>query len=417
MSGRCEVKRAALAAAVLVVLSVPSAAMATTWVVGRDGATVQATLDRAQDGDVVEVPAGVWAGPARLERRVELRGTGGVLDGGGQGTVLKIAGAGAVVRGLTIRGSGGDLGAPDCCAYMEPTATGAVFRDNTLTDCAFGLWVHEVDGAQIVGNRVRGRAEVRDSDRGNGIHLFDASHLVVSDNEVIGARDGIYVSATEDSLIENNRLEGLRYGVHYMFSYRNTLRGNVSKGNLTGFALMQSRNMVIEGNVAEGNTRDGILFRDAQTCQIRGNKLIGNGQGLFFFSSTENQIEDNEVVGNDIGAKIWAGSVRNHVVGNRFVGNRQQVFYVGATDLVLGEGEPGNTWSDYMGWDQDGDGVGDRPYRMDSFSSHLLYQYPSSVFLLQSPALELLAHLEEQLPLLRVPTIVDASPVLGKVQR
>ena len=70
-----------------------------------------------------------------------------------------------------------------------------------------------------------------------------------------------------------------------------------------------------------------------------------------------------------------------------------------------------------MGWDQDGDGVGDRPHRVDSFKAKLTYQYPAAVLLLHSPALEMLSHLSDALPLLRTPTVVDLSPVLSEVSQ
>jgi nitrous oxidase accessory protein len=176
---------------------------------------------------------------------------------------------------------------------------------------------------------------------------------------------------------------------------------------------MESRDLVVEDNRAADNVRQGLLFRDVQDSQIRRNRLERNGSGMFFFSSTDNVIEDNLVLDNDIGLKIWAGTRRNRVEGNVIRGNREQVFYVGAEDQIWGESGRGNHWGDYLGWDQDGDGIGDRPYRVDSFTAGLLYRYPSAALLMRSPALETLSHLADRLPMLRTPTIVDRSPLLG----
>ena len=233
---------------------------------------------------------------------------------------------------------------------------------------------------------------------------------MVKGNHVSGARDGIYVSAIDDSRIEENTTEDQRYGVHYMYSIRNTLARNRSLRNLSGFALMQSRELIVVDNVAADNERHGILFRDATDYLNRGNLLERNGQGLFFFSSTENSIRRNRVAGNDIGAKIWAGSLRNTISDNSFVANGQQIFYVGSSDLVLGEDSTGNFWSDYVGWDQDGDGKGDRPHRLDSFTSTLVYRFPAATLLLHSPGVEFLTHMQEKMPLLQAPTVVDVSP-------
>ena len=200
-----------------------------------------------------------------------------------------------------------------------------------------------------------------------------------------------------------------------MYSYANTIRGNVTNDDVVGVALMESRDLVVEGNRASDNARQGLLFRDVQDSVIRGNRLERNGNGLFFYSSTENVIEDNYVVGNEMGMKIWAGTRRNRVEGNVIRGNREQVFYVGAEDQIWGESGRGNRWGDYLGWDQDGDGIGDRPHRVDSFTAGLLYRHPGAALLLRSPALETLAHLADRLPMLRTPTIVDVAPLIREV--
>jgi len=392
-------------------LLVVSTARAETWVVGEQGRSLAATLAAAQDGDVVEVPAGTWPGHVRIEKQITLRGEG-VIDGGGTGRVVEIVSPGVVVEGLTIQGSGSNLSGPDACVYLEPSAIGSVLRNNLVRDCAFGIWVHTTPRVELLENHVIGRANVRVADRGNGIQLFDASHLVIRGNHIEDARDGLYVSATEDSLIENNVVEHMRYGVHYMYSYRNTLRGNRANHNGGGFALMESHDLLVEDNIADDNQNVGLLFRDAEGCQIRRNHLARNGQGMFFFSSVHNTIEANLLLHNDVGAKVWAGSVDNDVRDNRFVANRQQVFYVGTHDLIWGEHGHGNYFSDYVGWDQDEDGVGDRPYRVDSFTVNLMNRFPAAVLLMRSPVLELLSRLSDRMPLLRVPTVEDRAPLM-----
>jgi nitrous oxidase accessory protein len=378
---------------------------------------LQAVLDAAAPGDIVLLGEGVFAGPIRIEKPLILRGGGGVIDGGGEGTALLVSAPGVRVEGVMVRNSGEDVGRSDSCIYVEASATGAVLKGNVLTRCGFGIWIHEADGVQVVENRVESREELRTTDRGNGIHLFNSSHLVVRDNVVTNARDGIYVAATEDSLIEGNTTSRVRFGIHYMYSYRNTVKGNVADHNTVGIALMESRYLVVVQNRASDNRRNGLLFRDVLESEIRQNRLERNGIGMFFFSSTENVIEDNWILDNEVGLKIWAGSRRNRLVGNVIRGNREQVFYVGAEDQEWGVEGRGNYWSDYLGWDQNGDGVGDRPHRVDSFTAGLLYQYPSAALLLRSPALETLAHLADRLPMLRTPTIIDRSPLLKEDAR
>jgi NosR/NirI family nitrous oxide reductase transcriptional regulator len=403
---------ALLAVGLLAATGAPSTAEAARLVVGVDAPTVQGTLDRAHDGDVVVLPEGVWTGPARVERSITLRSEGGVLDGGGEGTALRVAAPGARISGLQVRNSGRDRAGPDACIYVEPSALSAVVERSTLSECLFGIWVHQGHGVRVEDNTIAGRADVPNaSERGNGIHLFDSQELVVRGNRVTGSRDGVYVSATHHSVIDGNTLEGLRYGIHYMFSFDNTVSRNRTCGNTSGIALMQSSRLKIIDNTACDNERHGILFRDVQYTEVSGNTVEGNGEGLFFFSSLDNEIVGNRIAHNVIGARVWAGTERNVVKGNSFVGNRQQVYFVARDDQDWGDADGGNYWSDYLGWDQDGDGLGDRPYRVDSLLSRLLYEHPAAVLLLHSPTLELLTRLQQSLPALRVPTIIDRHPL------
>lgn len=386
------------------------AASAATWVVGEDAPSVQAAIDAAAPGDTVALPEGRWPGPVELNKAITLTSTGGVLDGQGVGTVLRVSGAGAVIDGLRVENSGDDRQTEDACIRTLSSAVGAVLTRNRLRGCGFGIWVHEGRHIRVEGNHVVGREGGLSARKGNGIHLFDGEHLVVRDNLVEHSRDGIYVGVTEHSLIEGNRASHQRYGIHYMYSLHNTIRGNVATHNTGGIALMQSHDLHVEGNQAHDNEEKGILFRDVYECKILNNEVSRNGEGMFFFSSVRNEIRDNLLHHNDIGARVWAGTVDNVVVGNRFLANRQQLFYVSASDQTWGDGRRGNRWSDYLGWDQDGDGIGDRPYRADSLTASLLHRYPASVLLLSSPALELLGYLQARMPAFRVPTVIDPHP-------
>ncbi len=403
-------------ALVLVLGGGMSAADAAVLVIEQE-ASLQEAIDQAEEGDIIELSAGgTWKGPVVLDKAITLRGSGGVIDGGGEGIVLRVEAARAVVDGVVVENSGTDLttSSPDACIRLEPTAEEVVIANNELRSCSFGIWTHQTPKAKIVDNRIDGPRTGHRSERGNGIHLFNASELVVRGNHITGGRDGIYVSTTGDSLIKANRMEHTRYGIHYMFSYDNEVRENVTRHSIAGIALMQSRFLVVTDNVATHNREQGILFRDVQYSEIRGNRLERNGEGAFFYSSRDNVISENHFAHNDTGARIWAGSTTNEVSRNAFVGNRRQVLFLGAQDLEWGVEEAGNYWSDYLGWDQAGDGIGDRPYRVDSLSANLLYRYPASALLMRSPSLEFLTHLEQRLPMLQVPTIIDHKPLMHR---
>ncbi len=379
---------------------------------GRDD--LQNLLDNTEDGDVVELEGGTWRGQFLISHAIELHGLRkATIDAAHKGTALRIDAPDVQVSGLWIQNSGSDLRAADSCIYTTPAAKNTRIINNHLNTCTFGVWVDTSEALRIENNSVRGIPEARPTDRGNGIHLFNATKVSVSGNTVTNARDGIYVFDTDFSTFSNNRTSHMRYGVHYMYSFHNTLQGNISSYNIGGFALMESGNMVVTHNVANANANAGFLFRSATDCRIEANQSRGNDTGMFFYSSVGNNIINNTIGENQIGLKLWAGTLRNTITDNKLLHNAQQVLYVASRDLNLAVGTGhGNYWSDYLGWDQNNDGVGDRPHRVNSFMANLIYRFPSAALLLRSPALELLAHLEDSMPILRTPTVVDHAPLL-----
>ena len=145
---------------------------------------------------------------------------------------------------------------------------------------------------------------------------------------------------------------------------------------------------------------------------------IGTDFGLFyqryhdktpFVGYTARSNPNNLVVDNVVGVHLSAGSTRNVVEGNDFIGNREQVRYVGARDERWGV-ESGNHWANYLGWDRDGNGVGDVPYEANDMVDRLSWRYPSMKLLLASPAVQALRLVGQQFPILRVPSVVDPKP-------
>ena len=72
----------------------------------------------------------------------------------------------------------------------------------------------------------------------------------------------------------------------------------------------------------------------------------------------------------------------------------------------------GNLWSDYAGFDWDGDGVGETPYRLHTAASALLARRPVTRWFWMSPILALLDWWEARLVAPEVGTF-DPFPLIG----
>lgn len=374
------------------------------------GQSIAASIAGAAAGDTVQVERGHYRERLLIDKPLTLKGLNRpTLDGGHEGDVIRIKSPDVTIEGFIVRNSGANLTKQNAGIYLEPGSDRAVIRDNVINYTLFGLWIEKVKNVQVVGNNITGMRDLASAQRGNGIQLYNSQHAAIIDNHVSFTRDGIYVDVSDHALFRGNRLHHLRYGTHYMNSNYNVWEGNQSYLNRGGLALMEVRNQTVRNNQAWGNSDHGIMLRTIQDSVVENNIVAGNRRGFFVYDAEYNTLRGNLVIGNRVGMHVWAGSINNVVDGNDLIHNREQIRYVASRDEQWG-GKTGNYWSNYLGWDRDGDGVGDVPYEASDIVDRLTWKYPAVKLLLNSPAVQTLRMVARQFPLLRATSIVDQHP-------
>jgi nitrous oxidase accessory protein len=395
--------------ALLVLAALGCAAHAATWTV-RAGQAIQPVLDRAAAGDVVEIQQGKYPGNLVIARPVTLRGIGKpTISGSMQGDTIRVKSPDVTIEGLIVRDSGDSLLDQNAGIYLSPGSHGAVVRRNDLVYNLFGLWIEKANDVRVEDNLIVGKREYGSSQRGNGIQLYNTTGARIERNHISFVRDALYVDVSHDAVFRGNRLHHSRYGTHYMNSYRNLWEDNDSYLNRGGLALMEVRDQVVRNNRAWGNSDHGIMLRTLQDSAIENNVVAGNARGFFIYDVEYAKLTGNLIVDNRVGVHLAAGSTRNQVDGNDFIGNREQVRYVGAKDETWGGGQ-GNYWSNYLGWDRDGNGRGDVRYEANDLVDRLVWRHPAARLLLASPAVQALRLVSQQFPILRVPSVIEAGP-------
>ena len=406
-------KRLAALLLPLLLASVGAAGAATLRVA--PGQDLQAAVDHAAAGDVIEVERGHYDVNLRITRPLTLRGIGRpTLAGGQRGNTIDVLAADVTIEGLIVRDSGTSLVDQHAGVYVRPGAHRTTVRDNELTYNLFGLWIEKADDVVVQRNVITGLRDVQSSQRGNGVQLYNTQRARVLDNRISFVRDGLYVDVSHHAVFRGNRLHHCRYGTHYMNSYHNLWEGNESFLNRGGLALREVRDNIVRNNRTWGNSDHGIMLRTMQDSVVENNIVAGNQRGFFIYDVEYVTLRGNLVVDNAVGVHLAAGSTRNTVQGNDFVANREQVRYVGARDEAWGASrgarEGGNHWSNYRGWDRDGDGIGDVPYEANDLIDRLQVRYPAMALLMGSPSVQALRLVGQQFPVLRVPSVVDAHP-------
>jgi nitrous oxidase accessory protein len=418
------------------------------------GNDVQAVLDRAAAGDVVILAPGVHRGPVRIETEATLEGMpGAVLEGPGRGSVVTLSAPHAVVRGLTVRGSGRDLEAMDAGIFVEQSATEAVVEGNRLEGNLYGIYLHGAEDSVARANIIVGIEEGRVNEAGNGVSVWNAPGARVEKNDVRFGRDGIFAVASKRNVFRGNRFRDLRFAVHYMYTNDGEVADNVSIGNTVGFAIMYSHRLIVRDNVSDGDLNHGFLFNFANSSDISGNTVRGRllpasrwaGLGVrgkearvhdlsasddpspapaggmrngpekcvFIYNANKNSFRGNWFEGCEIGVHFTAGSEGNDIASNAFVRNRNQVKYVGTRYLDWSKNGRGNFWSDNPAFDLDGDGIGDTAYRPNDVIDKVLWVSPQAKVLVTSPAVQIIRWAQAQFPALLPGGVVDSRPLIA----
>lgn len=337
---------------------------------GRPLATIAEAMALAGDGDRVIVHGGRYHGSVRIERRVWLDVRDGAELMAQEGSAVYLTAPGARVTGLTITHAGDSMDDEDAGVQVRD-APGAVVAGCTIFDVKFGIVAKNSPGVLIAGNAVTGR-EGELSLMGDGIRVWYSDGARVEFNTIRHTRE-IIVESTRSAEIRKNAVVDSRQGLHLMNAPAATAVGNYMARNSTGIYVMYGADTTVRDNwIAEsrGPSGYGIGLKEADGARVEGNVLVANRVGLYLENSPRRPDQPNTIAGNtlaqnDVGIALTPSTHSNLISGNDFVENLQQVSATGQGRMganLWTVGGQGNHWSDYEGYDADGDGVGDVPH-------------------------------------------------------
>jgi nitrous oxidase accessory protein len=370
---------------------------------------------------VIEVRGGTYPGPLVVQTEgVTLEGVdtpngAPVIDGGGQGSVVTLAAPGVVLRGFEVRGSGVE---PDRDhAGITLTAPRIVVENNRLHDVLFGIFVAQADDAVLRGNDITSKAQYDQGRKGDGIRLWYSQRVTVENNTVHAARD-VVMWYSQDVVVRGNVIERGRYGIHLMYCDNAQIENNQILDNSVGIYTMYSADVALRENLIRGQRGPSgyaLGFKDADNVDVTDNALVDNRAGAFLDGTPFNpaafgKFQTNLFAFNDVGVILLPAVRGNTFENNTFWENVEQV-------AVQGGGTPGqnlwqgNYWSDYTGFDADGDGRGDVPYRSERFFENLTDREPRLRALIYSPAAQAVEFAGSAFPIVRPqPKFTDPAP-------
>ncbi len=380
--------------------------------------SLEQALSLADSGDVIRVRGGEFhLKEFAIEKSVSLIGENfPVLDGDGENEILVVKAKHVRIEGFYFKNAGVNYLYENAAVRVLNTSH-CTIRGNKFYANFFAVYLSKSHHCTISHNFIEAIAD-RESNSGNAIHLWYSNHATISDNEIFGHRDGIYLEFVEGSVIERNRSErNLRYGLHFMFSHRCKYRDNTFRKNSAGVAVMYSKDVEMTNNRFElnwGAASYGLLLKDISRSLIQRNRFVENTVGILVEGCEKTRFIDNDFWRNGWALRVMGNSIENTISRNNFLEN---LFDVATNTKQSQNTFDGNYWSAYQGYDLNRDGVGDVPYRPVKLFSYIVEKQSAVLMLLRSALIDVLEAAERAFPLLTPETLVDEKPAMRPIER
>jgi parallel beta-helix repeat protein len=122
---------------------------------------------------------------------------------------------------------------------------------------------------------------------------------------------------------------------------------------------------------------NGMMLRSSSNCCISDNLIGANDYaGIYFDSTVDCFVSENDIISNYCVFGIRHGSANNLLFRNNFIDNGWMGAFDNDCRCRWDNGSQGNYWksydqrASYAGSDLNGDGIGDTPYVVDSYSNN-----------------------------------------------
>jgi parallel beta-helix repeat protein len=233
------------------------------------------------------------------------------------------------------------------------------------------------------------------------ISTYNGMNNNISNNVIADNYIGVYIIDSEYNTLFGNIIDGNEFGIwitpgilptststkqeHHPLDHpnRNTniCKNNITKNEWGIYLCYSSLNNIYLNNITKNEVGIYIeaLYGGSNSNNVYLNNFMFNINGISI-STSRNNIYQNNFIYNWNGMSIGFGfiySVNNNTIyHNNFIHNRRNGLDLNQGSNNWDDGSEGNYWDNYRGRDWNGDGIGERPFRIIPFFIKNKDKYP-----------------------------------------
>jgi len=295
--------------------------------------SIQAAINAASDGDIINVAAGTYTENVDVNKRVILQAVGAVTVNPAVSTdhIFHVTASHVTIDGFTLVGDS-----------LEPTSRG-ILLDSGVTGCtitnnnysrtnaedAIAIYLDSADSNIVQSNTLTFSAG------GTGISVQSSDHNLVKNNTVTlpGVGQAIWVDSSSHNLVQGNTLNNtLGLVSNAAPSTGNTIKGNTISNTTIGMRIVASFTLPVSDTTVIGNILTG--------CG-NGIQITSDGAALSNLTITKNIFQSGTSAAIAV-VKAPAGS--SITISNNDVSSNTAGIYIGAdADATLVTAGPNNS--------------------------------------------------------------------------
>jgi len=368
--------------------------------------TLQSIIDSVEPGSAIELPAGRFYGPITIKKPLILRGRGAatVIDGNFTGTVIKIFSPDVTVENIRIVHSGKQRHSLDAAIFVSGGKRIRIHRCS-IEESLFGVILSRTVSSAVTENNITSYEEKVVDNRGDGIRLWLSHANIIEKNRLIGSRD-LSLMRSDHNVIDSNLVRESRYGVLLQMCEDTKVVNNEILSNYAGILSAGSKDVQIASNLIVKTYLEagaGVVIRGGGVHKVVHNTIMRHAQAFYIDSSPaeigmKRFIEYNRISLNNEAFHFHAIIKNNTIRNNNITDNLNNVVknlkHLKSYDNNISM----NYWDTYVGFDMDGDGIGDTPYDILIYADRLWQFDHHMKFFYATPLLSIIDFIERLAP-------------------